>query len=70
MALTFQSPLDRPRAAPPTAADDYLLQTDIDVERTPARVRLAHLLQVVLVLIIAALSLALFWMIGLMLGVL
>jgi hypothetical protein len=71
MALTYRGSGEQGRAGPPlSASDDYLLDTDLEVERPPAGQQAVRLLQAVLFVVIAALSFAVFWMVGLMLGVL
>jgi hypothetical protein len=50
-------------------ADDYLIETEETTPRVPFSYRVLRLLQGIMVLVIAAVSLALFWLIGLILGV-
>ena len=50
-------------------ADDYLVEGEQEPERPPATLRIVQALQIVLVLVLAALSLAIFWLIGLMLNI-
>jgi xanthine/CO dehydrogenase XdhC/CoxF family maturation factor len=61
MALTVRPVDERP--------DDYLVLADDTAPRTPISVRFLHGLQILLVVVIAALSLAVFWLIALMFGI-
>jgi|HubBroStandDraft_6_1064221.scaffolds.fasta_scaffold510271_2 hypothetical protein len=54
---------------PDDPADDYFIETEDTTPRVPFSYRFMRLLQGIVVLVIAALSLALFWLIGLILGV-
>jgi hypothetical protein len=54
---------------PHEPADDYFIETEDATPRVPFSYRILRLLQGIVLLIIAALSLALFWLIGLILGV-
>lgn len=49
--------------------DDYLVEAETQTTRAPVAVQAARVLQFVLLLVIALLSLAVFWMIGLILGI-
>jgi hypothetical protein len=61
MTLTARPDDERP--------DDYLILADETESRTPLSVRLLQGLQFLLVLLIAALSLAVLWLIGMMFGI-
>ena len=63
--------LDGTQTAPrPGAPDEYVVVTDIDASRPPAAFQAVRLLQAVLVIVIALLSFAVFWMIAMLLGAL
>jgi hypothetical protein len=49
--------------------DDYLVENDEEPIRAPAGARIVQGLQVLLILILAVLSLAVFWMVGLVLNI-
>ena len=50
-------------------ADDYLVEGDAAVAPPSTAVRIVHGLQIVLIVILAALSFAIFWLVGLMLDI-
>jgi hypothetical protein len=66
MALAMR----RDAASGDTATDDYLIVGEEEDERPSAGTRIVHGLQFVLILVLAALSLAVFWLIGMMLNIL
>lgn len=49
--------------------DDYLVETGAEPPRTPISLQIVRVLQAILFLAIAALSFAIFWIVGLILGV-
>ena len=49
-------------------ADDYAVEGDRTFERPTATGRVVHALQIVLIVLVAVLSFAMFWLIGLMLN--
>jgi hypothetical protein len=65
----YGEPLPRRIVEPGQPADDYILQTEVEASRPPVGLQLVRVLQAVLIAAIALLSLAVFWMIGLMLGI-
>jgi hypothetical protein len=54
---------------PDEPADDYFIETEDATPRVPFSYRILRLLQGIMVLVIAVLSLALFWLVGTILGV-
>jgi hypothetical protein len=54
---------------PDDPADDYFIETEDTTPRVPFSYRVLRLLQGIMVLVIAVLSLALFWLVGLILGI-
>jgi len=79
MALSFgQTDSQRQTGAPPTgtlapAADDldhYHVDSEVAEARTPIVQQIIWVLRLLLLLAIAALSLAVFWIVGMMLGIL
>lgn len=82
MALTWRRWFTRPErrqyqetgpiqyGQPSLPADDYILQTEMEASRTPVPQQLVRVLQALLIAAIALLSLAVFWMIGLIFGIL
>jgi hypothetical protein len=54
---------------PDRLGDDYLVETGAEPARPPVLLQIVRLLQVILFLAIAALSFAIFWMVGLILGI-
>jgi len=65
MALTVQ----RGSGSTGRTSDDYFVETEGDVERPRVAWQAVRVLQAVLIAVIALLSLAVFWMIGLVLGI-
>ena len=51
-------------------ADDYLVEGDTAAAGPSAALRIVHGLQIVLIVIMAALSFAIFWLVGLMFNIL
>jgi hypothetical protein len=49
--------------------DDYLVIGDVEPDRPSVAVRIVHGLQVLLILLMAVLSFAVFWVVGLMLHI-
>jgi hypothetical protein len=50
--------------------DDYLVEGEERPYRPSATAQISQLLQIVLIIVIAVLSLAVFWLLGLLLGIL
>jgi len=50
--------------------DDYIIETEAAPARPPASLLIVRVLQAILIAAIAVLSLAVFWMVGLLLGIL
>jgi hypothetical protein len=72
MAVTLgrQSDEDaRPIGQSNAASDDYLVEAETERQRPSAGFQLARLLQAVLIVAIAILSFAVFWMVGLIIGI-
>jgi hypothetical protein len=67
---TYQPADLRPVGQTGGPSDDYLVETGTERVRPPASVQIVRVLQAVLVVAIALLSLAVFWMIGLIFGIL
>jgi hypothetical protein len=65
----YQEPYPRPLAQPGQPADDYILETEVEASRPPVRLQILRVLQALLIVGIALLSLAVFWMIGLIIGI-
>ena len=57
-----------PDHRPPAVADDYVIERDDERRGTPFVGLLVRGLRIVLVLTLAVVSLALFWLVGTMLG--
>jgi hypothetical protein len=59
-------------AMPRTAAPDdhYLVESDQAIEQPSAVDRIIHALQLVLIIVLAVLSLAVFWLLGLLFNIL
>ena len=85
MALTFGRRRVEPTALPPRnldipmrggpdatepVDDDYLIEDDETSTRPSAMLQVVRLLQIVLVAILAVLSFAIFWLLGVMLNIL
>jgi hypothetical protein len=66
MALTLRRD-DEPISAP---TDDYLVEGEEQPNRPTAGARIAHGLQIALIIALAVLSLAIFWVLGLMFNIL
>jgi len=66
MALTLRRDVEP--ISPPT--DDYLVEGEEQLERPTAGAQIVRVLQIVLILVLAALSLAVFRVLGLLLGIL
>ena len=49
-------------------ADDYLIETDAEPQGPDAVDRVVHVLQVVLIFVVAILSFAVFWLTGVVVG--
>jgi hypothetical protein len=49
--------------------DDYVIEIETERPRPPASFQIVRLLQAVLIIAIAALSFAIFWMVGLIIGI-
>lgn len=58
------------RSDPISQSDDYLVEGDQPVEQPSVVDRIIHSLQIVLVLVLAVLSLAVFWLLGLLFNIL
>jgi hypothetical protein len=56
-------------ARPGEPADDYLIDTGAVAPQVPMSYRILRLLQGIMLVVIAALSLAIFWLVGLLIGV-
>jgi hypothetical protein len=75
MALTWRRGVARSEPAPielvttGEPAGDYLVQTEIRPTRPPVALQAVRVLQAVVVVIIALISLAMFWTVGLLLGI-
>ena len=54
---------------PDELTDDYIVETGTERERIPASFQIFRLLQAVLIIAIAILSFAVFWMVGLIIGI-
>jgi len=54
---------------PDEVADDYIVETGTEWPRTPASLRVIRFLEAILIIAIAILSFAVFWMVGLIIGV-
>src|SRR5258708_1897811 len=54
---------------PDELTDDYVVETGTERERIPASFQIFRLLQAVLIIAIAILSFAVFWMVGLIIGI-
>jgi hypothetical protein len=65
--LTMRRDVDPIR---PRAADDYLVEGDQQVDQPSTAARLIQTLQIVLIVVLAVLSLAVFWLLGLLLNIL
>ena len=68
--IRFDPPAGRPIGQFGQPADDYLVEAESEAVRPPAAQQAVRVLQLVLIAVIAVLSLAVFWMIGLILGIL
>ena len=53
---------------PEPVADDYIVEREDELPRVPIGIQIIHVFRVVMVVILAAASLALFWMVGTMIG--
>jgi hypothetical protein len=60
----------RPAGVPGQTGDDYIIETEATPARPPASLLIVRVLQAILIAAIALLSLAVFWMVGLLLGIL
>lgn len=49
--------------------DDYIVETGTDRPRTPASLRIVRFFEAILIIAIAILSFAVFWMVGLIIGI-
>ena len=49
--------------------DDYIVEREDQQPRTPASLRIIRFLQAILIIVIAILSFAVFWMVGLIIGI-
>jgi hypothetical protein len=49
--------------------DDYLVVGDVEPDRPGVGARIVHGLQILLILLMAALSFAIFWVVGLLLNI-
>ena len=56
-------------AAVAIARDDYLVMGDPEPDRPGVGARIVHGLQILLILVLAVLSFAIFWVVGLLLNV-
>lgn len=54
---------------PGQRSDDYFVETESEADRPAAGLQAVRVLQAVLIAVIALLSLAVFWMIGLIVGI-
>jgi hypothetical protein len=59
----------RPTEQSDELSDDYVVETGTEQPRTPASFQIVRLLQAVLIVAIAILSFAVFWMVGLLIGI-
>lgn len=50
-------------------SDDYIVETGTERPRTPASLQIIRFLQAILIIAIAVLSFAVFWMVGLIIGI-
>jgi hypothetical protein len=50
-------------------SDDYIIETETERPRPPASLQIIRFLQAILIIAIAVLSFAVFWMVGLIIGV-
>jgi hypothetical protein len=66
MALTSQRSVGQPNQL----GDDYLVETGAERARSPVSLRIIRFLEAVLIVVIALLSLAVFWTVGMLLGIL
>jgi hypothetical protein len=66
MALTSQRSLGQPNQL----ADDYLVEANAERTRSPVSLRIIRFLEAVLIVVIALLSLAVFWTVGMLFGIL
>jgi len=53
---------------PEPLADDYIVERDDELPRPPVGIQIIHAFRVLMVIILAAASLALFWLVGTMVG--
>lgn len=60
----------RPAGVSGQAGDDYIIEAETTPARPPVSLLIVRVLQAILIAAIALLSLAVFWMIGIILGVL
>lgn len=49
--------------------DDYIVETGTDRPRKPASLRIVRFFEAILIIAIAILSFAVFWMVGLIIGI-
>jgi hypothetical protein len=63
MALTLRRDVDPIR---PRTQDDYLVEGEQQLDQPTAAARLIQTLQILLIIVLAVLSLAVFWMLGLL----
>jgi hypothetical protein len=66
MALTSQRPVGQPNQL----GDDYLVETGAEPAQSPVSLRIVRVLEAILIVAIALLSLAVFWTVGMLLGIL
>jgi len=66
---TYEPADFRPVAQAGQPSDDYIVETGAETRLPPASLQVVRFLQFILIAAIALLSVAVFWMIGLILGV-
>jgi hypothetical protein len=59
----------RPAGQSNQPGDDYLVETGAESARPPVSLQIVRVLQAILIVAIALLSLAVFWMIGMIVGI-